>query len=81
MGKPQSKSQDGNTNINIEEHLINNEVSHFGHEIKLWIILAINILQLLYIIRNILKKKWRQQGFSRARALSLDNLDSVRIEK
>lgn len=59
MGKTQSKSQDGTTNINIEEHLENNQLSHEAHEIKLWLILAINILQVLFIVQ---KKNYRRSG-------------------
>lgn len=81
MGKSQSKHQDGTTNINIEEHLTANNLFHEEHELKLWFILAVNAIQLLWILRKVLKKKWRRQGFDRARALSRDNLELVAIEK
>lgn len=81
MGKPQSKSQDGNTNINIEEHLENNEINHAAHEIKLWLILGMNIFQILYLIHSVLKKKWERKAFNRARMLSQDQLDSVQVNK
>lgn len=81
MDKPQSKetSQDGITNININEELENNTYHHQAHELKLWFILAINILQLMWMLRKMLKKKWRREGFDRARSISRDELDSVKV--
>lgn len=39
MGKPQSKTvQEGSNNINIVEHLENNDLNHTAHEIKLWLL-------------------------------------------
>lgn len=83
MGKPNSKtsSQEGTTNININEHLENNSLYHESHDIKLWIILVVNILQILWILRKIMKKKWRREGFNRARVLSRENLEEVIVDK
>lgn len=83
MGKPQSKSvtQDGTTNVNINEHIENNELLHQSHEIKLYIIIVINLFQLVLVLRNTLRKKWRRQGFERAQAASMDNLAHIRVEK
>lgn len=74
--KSESKTQDGNNAINIEEHIDNNMVFQEAHELKLWIILILNISIVLYIVRKELQKRWRRQGFERARAFSQNNLDS-----
>lgn len=83
MGKHHSKTQtqDGNTNINIVEHLGNKSEQHTEHEVKLWLILVLNVIQILYIGYQALKRKWRRQGFNRAIASSRDNLDSIQIQK
>ena len=83
MGKTQSKhtSQEGDTNINIVENLENNQVQHENHEIKLWLILAINVVQIIFLVFKTLKRRWRREGFERARAASQDILDSIQINK
>lgn len=83
MGKHHSKTQtqDGNTNINIVEHLENNNDQHMEQEVKLWLILVLNGIQILYIGYQELKRKWRRQGFNRAIASSRDNLDSIQMQK
>lgn len=85
MGKQQSKSashvQEGTTNVNINEHIQQNEWLHEGHEIKLYILIVINVIQLLLVLQQKLKRKWRRQGFQRGRAASIDALDSVHVDK
>lgn len=83
MGKHHSKTQhqEGNTNINIVEHLENNSEQHSEHEIKLWLILVLNVVQVLYIGYQALKRKWRRQGFNRAITVSRDNIDGIQIQK
>lgn len=82
MGKPNSKTtQEGVNNININEHLDNNQQLHEAHEVKLYLSLALNVLQVLWIIHKQLKKKWRRQGFSRAVAVSRENLETIRVDK
>lgn len=80
MGKQQSKSasnvQEGNTNVQIEEHIETNYQYHEMHEIKLWIILITNLMLVLYVIKKELQKRWRRQGFQRATTISQNNLNS-----
>lgn len=82
MGNSQSKTvQEGSNNINIVEHLENNDLNHTAHEIKLWLILGLNTIQVLYLRHKVLKKKWQRKAFDRARMLSQDNLSSVQVNK
>lgn len=54
MGKPQSKNQkqEGvtNVNVNLEEHMENNQLLHDAHEWKLWIILVLCCIQVMYVM-------------------------------
>lgn len=81
MGKSNSKDENvhqaGDTNVNIIQHLEQNQNRHDEHEIKLWIILAIVIIQLILVLRKTLKKKWRRQGFEKGKAISTANIADV----
>ena len=76
MGKTQSKSseQKGDTNIEISEHIEQNTLFHDAHETKLWIIIVLISIQLAITIHSILKRKWKRQGFEKARTLSTQNI-------
>ena len=79
MGKTFSKDnhQSGETNIEITEHLEQNTDSHSAHEIKLWIIIFLLIVQMLLTAYKILKRKWKRQGFEHAKQLSTLNVQAV----
>lgn len=78
MGKSNSKTeQSGDNNINIIEHLEQNENSHENHELKLWIILVVVILQLILVLRKILEKRWKRKGYEMGRAASKANIADV----
>lgn len=78
MGKPNSKvDQKGENNINIVEHLEQNENYHDSHEIKLWLILAIVLIQLILVLRKTLKKRWQRKGYAMGKAASIANIADV----
>lgn len=76
MGKTISKNsqQEGNTNIEINEHIEQNNNAHDAHELKLWLIIALLCIQLAIKAHSILRRKWKRQGFEKARALSVQNI-------
>ena len=79
MGKTFSKDnhQSGETNIEISEHLEQNTDSHSAHEIKLWVIIFLLIVQMLLTAYKILKRKWKRQGFDQAKQLSTLNIQTA----
>ena len=79
MGKSNSKSnhQSGDTNINIADHFEQNGVSHDAHELKLWIIIILLLIQLACSLFKALKTHWQREGFQNARELSTVTIDKV----
>ena len=80
MGKTWSKSshQSGETNVEINEHIEQNTLAHDAHEVKLWIIIILLIIQLTFTIHKNLKRKWKRQGFDQAKQLSTINIHDQR---
>lgn len=81
MGKSSSKEQhqDGitNVNVNLEEHLTQNQMLHDAHEWKLWLILVLCCIQVMYVFKKSLKKKWNRQGFNKVRVISIANINTA----
>lgn len=65
MGKPQSKesTNSGDAQVNIINEIQANNARHVNHEIKLWLLLALNLLQILYKIFNWHQKRVRRKAF------------------
>lgn len=78
MGKQQSKSASstGDSNVNIVNILEHHDMLHEEHAIKLWIILAINLLQLAIKLFKWYHNKTQQKAFKKG-CKSMENLDQA----
>ena len=80
MGNEQSSENNnvGDTQINILNKLENHSSKHDDHEIKLYIILIIVILQLSLTVYRIYKKFSKNQALKAAKTIT--KLEEIRIQ-
>ena len=68
MGKQQSKTTDitGDAHVNVINELaaVNND-RHSDHELKLWVLIALNVLQILYKIYKCHQKRLTRRAFAK----------------
>lgn len=78
MGKEQSKSAatSGDVHINILNQLEEQAERHYDHEIKLWVLLALNIIQISYKVFRWYQKRVARKAFRKG-AQSTDNIDKL----
>lgn len=78
MGNSKSKKAtiDGDSNVNIINQLDHHSELHEDHDLKLWIIIFFNLLQILIMIVKWYNKKITKKAFRKGCASS-DNLDKV----
>lgn len=78
MGKSASKtvSTTGDPQVNIVNQLEDHSVRHEGHELKLWLLLALNLLQILWAVFQWNTKRIKTKAFRKG-LKSQDNLNRV----
>lgn len=78
MGKSQSKDvkNSGDPQVNIINTLESHEELHYDHELKLWILLAINVLQITWTILKYFQKRVQKKAFNQG-VKSMDALNKV----
>lgn len=79
MGKEQSKSAStsGDAHVNILNQIEENTERHNDHEIKLWILLAMNVAQIVYKVFRWHQKSIARKAFRKGCAQSSENIDKV----
>lgn len=79
MGKEQSKSAStsGDAHINILNQIEENNERHNDHELKLWVLLALNFAQIVYKMFSWYQKRVSRKAFRKGCAQSMENIDKA----
>lgn len=78
MGKSASKTvnTNGDPQVNIINQLEDHSVRHEEYELKLWIILGLNLLQVIWTVYQWNTKRIKQEAFRKG-LKSQDNLNNA----